>query len=245
LDPGTVFSLLISALILVVAVVYSAAGLGGASGYFAVMALFGMSPIAMKPTVLTLNIIVALIGTARFYRAGFFSWRTFWPFAVASAPASFLAGSLTSFSDKSLVSLIMLYGAARLFLRIGAHKQTALVPIWIALFLGAAIGFISGLTGVGGGIFFSPLLLLMHWATPEETCGVSAALVLVNSSAALLTNVSAVLFLPADVIYWAPAALVGGWIGTELGLRGLPIVGLRPLSAVILVLGGLRSLIGV
>jgi uncharacterized membrane protein YfcA len=82
LDPATLLSLLISALILALAVVYSAAGLGGASGYFAVMALFGMSPIAIKPTILTLNIIVALIGTARFYRAGFFSWRTFWPFAV-------------------------------------------------------------------------------------------------------------------------------------------------------------------
>src|SRR5207244_7759509 len=129
------------------------------------MALFGMSPIAMKPTILTLNIIVALIGTTRFYRAGFFSWRTFWPFAAGSAPASFLAGNLTvpHFFHKSLVSLIILYSAARLFFRIAAVKKTKLVPVWIALSIGVAIGSITGLTGVGGGIFLSPLLLVMHW----------------------------------------------------------------------------------
>ena len=245
MDLTIVFSFLISGLILAVAVVHSAAGLAGSSGYLAVMALFGRSPIAVKPTILTLNIIVALISVTRFYRAGFFSWRTFWPFAAGSAPASLLAGSLTvpHFFHKSLVILIILYGAARLFFRIGKVKKTTLVPIWIALSIGVAIGSITGLTGVGGGIFLSPLLLLMHWARREDSCGVSAAFVLVNSVAALLPNVSALLLLPNEVVYWAPAALVGGWIGTEIGLRGLPIFRLRPFLAVLLIVGALRSLI--
>lgn len=228
--------------------VYSAAGLAGASGYLAVMVLFAMRPIAMKPTILTLNILVALIGTVRYYRAGFFSWRTFWPFAAGSAPASFLASNLAlplpPFFYKSLVSLIIFYSAARLFFRLGDDKKTALVPIWIALSIGAAIGSITGLTGVGGGIFLSPLLLVMHWAKPEETCGVSAAFILVNSVAALLTNASALLLLPGNAVYWAPAAIVGGWIGTELGSRGLPTFDLRSLLAFLFVLGGLRFLIG-
>lgn len=246
-DLGTILLYLVSGLILAVAVVYSAAGLGGASGYFAVIALFGMSPIAMKPTVLVLNIVVAVIGTVRYYRAGFFSWRTFWPFAAGSAPASFLASNLAlplpHFFYKSLVSLIIFYSAARLFFRIRDDKKTNVVPIWIALSIGAAIGSITGLTGVGGGIFLSPLLLVMHWAKPEQACGVSAAFILVNSVAAMLTNASVLLLLPGEAVYWLPAAIIGGWIGTELGSRGLPIFGLRPLLAVVFVLGGLRFLI--
>ena len=95
MDTALIIAVLIAILILVVALLYSTVGHAGASGYLAVMALFGMAPFVMKPTALTLNIIVALIGTVRFYRAGFFSWRTFWPFAIASIPASFIGGSLT------------------------------------------------------------------------------------------------------------------------------------------------------
>jgi uncharacterized membrane protein YfcA len=247
-DIATILFFAVAGLILAVAVIYSAAGLAGASGFLAVIALFGKSPIALKPTVLTLNILVALIGTVRYYRAGFFSWRTFFPFAAGSAPAAFLASYLVSprtypFFFKLLIVLIIFYSAARLFFRIGDQKKTALVPIWIALPIGAAIGSITGLTGVGGGIFLSPLLLVMHWAKPDEACGVSAAFILVNSVAALSTNASAVLLLPADAVYWAPAAIIGAWIGTELGSRGLPIFALRPLLAVVFVLGGLRLLI--
>src|SRR5712691_1993685 len=125
MDPATIFPLLIAALILIVALLYSTVGHAGASGYLAVMALFGMAPIVMKPTALMLNIIVALIGTVRFYRAGFFSWRTFWPFAVASIPASFIGGSLAlpDLIYKSIVGVVLLYSAVRLFFSAGVATE--------------------------------------------------------------------------------------------------------------------------
>jgi uncharacterized membrane protein YfcA len=237
-------ALIVAILIFAVALLYSTVGHAGASGYLAAMALVGMAPVVMKPTALTLNIIVALIGTIRFYRAGFFSWRTFWPFAVASIPASFLGGSLALPVPiyKSIVGVVLLYSAVRLFVSAGtADKQkTTSVPIWIALILGAAIGLLSGLTGVGGGIFLSPVLLLMHWARTKETSGVSVAFILVNSIAGLLGHVSAVSLIPSGIIYWAPAALIGGWIGSELGTRVLPVYNLRKWLSLVLVLAGLK-----
>jgi uncharacterized membrane protein YfcA len=244
MDISLAIPVLIAILILCVALLYSTVGHAGASGYLAVMALFGMAPIVMKPTALMLNIIVALIGTVRFYRAGFFSWRTFWPFAVASIPASFIGGSLTLPVSvyKLIVGIVLLYSAIRLFLSAGSADKgkITLVPSWMALVLGAAIGLLSGLTGVGGGIFLSPVLLLMHWAKTKETSGVSAAFILFNSIAGLLGHVSAISYIPAEITYWAPAVLVGGWIGTELGTQRLPIFWIRKWLAAVLVLAGLK-----
>ena len=244
MDTGLIIVLLLAILIFVIALLYSTVGHAGASGYIAAMALFGMAPVIMKPTALTLNIIVALIGTVRFYRAGFFSWRTFWPFAVASIPAAYLGGSLTLPVPvyKSIVGVVLIYSAVRLFWRSGSadNKKTSLVPIWLALIVGAAIGLLSGLTGVGGGIFLSPVLLLMHWAETKETSGVSAAFILVNSIAGLLGQYPAIANLPDHLVYWAPAALIGGWIGTELGTRVLPVSNIRKWLSVVLVLAGLK-----
>ncbi len=247
MNTGLIIALLIAVLIFVVALLYSTVGHAGASGYLAVMALFGMAPLVMKPTALVLNILVALIGTIRFYRAGFFSWRTFWPFAVASIPASYIGGSLTlpDFFYKIIVGVVLLYSAARLFFSAATAdtKKTKLAPVWIALLLGAAIGLLSGLTGVGGGIFLSPVLLLMHWAKAKETSAVAVTFILVNSIAGLLGHVSAISYLPNNITFWAPAALVGGWIGTELGTRVLPVVGVRRWLSVVLLLAGLKLVI--
>jgi len=244
MDVPTIIALVIAGLILVVALLYSTVGHGGASGYLAVLALFGMAPFVMKPTALVLNIIVATVGALRFYRAGFFSWRTFWPFAVASIPASFIGGSLSLPVPiyKSIVGVVLLYSAVRLFFSAATAdaRNTTVVPIWIALLLGAALGLLSGLTGVGGGIFLSPILLLMSWEKTKETSGVAAAFILVNSVAGLLGHIAAVSYIPAGITYWAPAALIGGWIGTELGTRLLPVTGIRRWLSVVLAVAGLK-----
>ena len=244
-------TLLIATLIFVVAVLYSTVGHAGASGYLAAMALFGLAPAVMKPTALTLNIIVATVGTIRFLRAGFFSWRTFWPFAVASIPAAFIGGWLTLPAPvyKAIVGIVLLYSAVRIFFsaKTADDQPTQKPPIAIALLLGAAIGLLSGLTGVGGGIFLSPLLLLMHWAKTKETSAVSVTFILVNSVAGLLghgwvAHVTAMSTLPHAALVWGPAALAGGFIGTELGTRRLPIAGIRRWLSVVLVVAGLKLL---
>lgn len=250
LSSGTIMELTagiiiaLAALIFVVALLYSTVGHAGASGYLAAMALFSISPLVMKPTALVLNILVAIIGTARFYRAGFFSWQTFWPFVITSIPASFLGGALTLPVPvyKSIVGLVLLYSAVRLFFsaRKGDDHNVSRVPLVAALVIGAAIGLLSGLTGVGGGIFLSPVLLLMHWARTKETSGVAVAFILVNSISGLLGHVSSLALVPSQIIYFAPAAIIGGWIGTLLGTRVLPIAGIRRWLSVVLVLAGAK-----
>ena len=240
-------ALIIAALIFVVALLYSTVGHAGASGYLAAMALFGMAPFVMKPTALVLNIIVAVIGTFRFYRAGFFRWRTFWPFALASIPAAYLGGTMTlpDVVYKSIVGVVLLYSAVRLFFSAATAdaNKTTIVPIWIALLVGGAIGLLSGLTGVGGGIFLSPVILLMHWAKAKETSAVAVTFILVNSIAGLMGHISALSYVPNNIIFWAPAALVGAWIGTELGTRVLPVAGVRRWLSIVLVLAGSKLLI--
>lgn len=212
--PATTTALL-AVLILAAALLYSSVGHAGASGYLAAMALLGVAPAVMKPTALTLNILVATIATVKFYRAGCFSWRLFWPFALASMPCAFLGGAITLPGHwyKTLVGVILLYAAFKLF-RV-AHKITEYedvkpIPLWAALLSGAVIGLLSGLTGTGGGIFLSPLLLFMGWAETRATSGLSAAFILVNSIAGLLGNVSSVGVLSTSIFALAPAAIVGG-----------------------------------
>jgi len=246
MDHALIITLVIAAMIFVVALLYSTVGHAGASGYLAAMALFSLAPAVMKPTALVLNILVAIIGTVRFYRAGFFSWRTFWPFAAASIPASFIGGarSLPVPVYKSVVGVVLLYSAVRLFFSAAKadQRETSQVPIVVALLLGAGLGLLSGLTGVGGGIFLSPILLLMGWAKTRETSGVAVTFILVNSIAGLLGHVSSVTFIPPEIIYWAPAAVIGGWIGTALGTRVLPVAQIRRWLSVVLVLAGLKLL---
>ena len=246
MDQALIITLVIAAMIFVVALLYSTVGHAGASGYLAAMALFSLAPAVMKPTALVLNILVAIIGTVRFYRAGFFSWRTFWPFAAASIPASYIGGALSLPVPvyKSIVGVVLLYSAVRLFFSAAKadQRETSQVPIVIALLLGAGLGLLSGLTGVGGGIFLSPILLLMGWAKTRETSGVAVTFILVNSIAGLLGHVSSVTFIPREIIYWAPAAVIGGWIGTALGTRVLPVAQIRRWLSVVLVLAGLKLL---
>jgi uncharacterized membrane protein YfcA len=234
-------------LILLAATLYSSVGHGGASGYLAAMALFGLAPAQMKPTALCLNILVASIATFRFYRAGRFSWSLFWPFAVASIPLAFVGGAITLPTSvyKQIVGVTLLYAAIRLFFFTQAKADagaTRSVPFALAIVLGALIGFLSGLTGVGGGIFLSPLLLLMGWADTRRTAGVSAAFILVNSIAGLLGNFSNVQALPGALPYFALAAVVGGLVGSEFGSRRLASVTIRRLLAVVLVVAGVKMI---
>lgn len=237
----------VAALIFAAAVLYSSVGHAGASGYLAVMALFGLAPEIMKPTALLLNILVAVVATRAFHKAGCFSWRLFWPFAVTSVPLAFVGGALKlpGVYYKPIVGLVLLFAALRLLLgKSGAADTKAkALPLAAALLAGAGIGLLSGLTGVGGGIFLSPLLLFAGWAGSRETSGTSAAFILVNSVAGLLGHLASVRHIPVEATWWGIAALAGGWIGADVGSRRLNTGSLRRLLGAVLVIAGLKLLL--
>jgi len=225
------------------AVLYSAVGNAGASGYLAAMTLAGLAPETMQATALTLNLIVALITTLRFARAGYFSWPLFWPFTVASMPFAFLGGalSLPGALYRGLVGLVLLFAAYRLFWYTDQGRpRPRAVPLGPALCLGAGLGLVSGLTGIGGGIFLGPLLIGMGWAEPRQSAGISAAFILANSVAGLCGETVSVHALPSAAPLWAWVVVVGGLLGPELGVRRLAERTLRRLLAGVLVIAGLK-----
>jgi uncharacterized membrane protein YfcA len=237
-------ALLLAVLILGVALLYSSVGHAGASGYLAAMALLGVAPAVMKPTALVLNILVALIASTTFYRAGHFSLRLFWPFALTSVPCAFLGGAITLPNQwyKVGVGVLLLYSAVQMFFtqRTVADRASARPPLGIALAIGAVVGLVSGLIGVGGGIFLSPILLLTGWAGVREAAAVSALFILVNSVAGLLGHVTSVAGLPRALPIFALAAVVGGSIGARYGSRRLPSTTLRQALALVLVIAGVK-----
>jgi uncharacterized membrane protein YfcA len=205
------------------------------------MALFSIAPAILKPTALFLNILVSAIAAFCFFRAGHFSWRLFWPFAATSVPCSFLGGylNLPPHLYKPLVGMVLLFSAWRLLSHTDADDRTVRAPaLPAALVAGALLGLLSGLTGVGGGIFLSPLLLLLGWARAREVSAVAALFILVNSLAGLLGHYSSVQALPNLAPLLAGMALAGGLIGSLFGSRHLPAAAIvRTLSAVLVVAG--------
>ena len=243
---GTFAAFFLTILMFFAALLYSSVGHAGASGYLAVMAIFDVAPEVMRPTALALNILVATITTIKFFRVGAFSWKLLLPFALGSIPFAFIGGSLTlpGYLYKPVVGLVLLFAAYRLLRANYSSDPTATnpLPFWAGVLSGIAIGFLSGLTGVGGGIFVSPLLLFMNWAEVRETAGVSAAFILVNSIAGLLGNLASVAQLPSVIIYWAPAAAIGGYIGAEYGSKRFGSLTLKRLLAVVLIVAGLKMM---
>jgi uncharacterized protein len=238
----------IAVLFFIGAALYSSVGHGGASSYLAVMGLFAFTPDVMKPTALALNILVAAVATLKFYRARLFSWNLFWPFAIASIPTAFVGGAMTLPGRwyKVLVGIVLLYAAVWMFRSAmrPIATQARRPPLWAAIVSGAAIGFLSGLTGVGGGIFLSPLVLYAGWAETRATSGVAAPFILVNSIAGLLGHLSSVAQLPPNLPLWGTAAVAGGWIGATYGSSKVPAPVLRQLLSVVLIIAGVKLVLG-
>jgi hypothetical protein len=229
---------------LVAAFLYASVGHGGASAYIAAMAFAGIAPAEMRPIALMLNVGVASLATWKFWRAGHFRWSLFWPFAVVSIPAAYLGGAivLPGTAYKVLVGLVLLYAGWQLWWRARAGEELRpqrVLPVALAMAIGAVLGVLSGLTGVGGGIFLSPLLLLLGWAGTKQTSAVAAPFILVNSLAALAAGFVGNPALPPDYAWWLMVAvLIGGYAGAEYGSRRFANPLIRQVLAVVLAIAG-------
>ena len=207
-------------ILLVVSSLYASVGHGGASGYLALMALYAFPIDVMKPSALILNLFVAGIAFVQFYRGGYFKLRLFLPFAVGSVPLAFLGGriNLDPSTYKVVLGFLLFFAVLRLLGVIGkTHEKTTQVPIVVALLVGAAIGFFSGLIGIGGGIILSPVILLLGWGDVKETAAVSALFIWINSLSGLLGMVQTGFEFSTDILPYVATVAIGGMIGAYLG----------------------------
>lgn len=237
-----IFILLLS----LVAFLYSSVGHGGASGYLAVMALFGVAPAMMKSSALVMNLFVSAISFIGFYRAGHFKWRLFWPFAVASIPMAFLGGMmvLSDSAYKKILAVCILVSIARLLYQFRADdRPVSDIPVGAGLLSGGAIGLVSGMIGIGGGILLSPLMLLMRWAAIKETAAVSALFIFVNSLSGLVGQLQkGGIQLTDHLQYAVVATIAGGLLGSYFGSQKFNIPTLRYLLALGLTIACLKLL---
>jgi hypothetical protein len=228
------------------AALYSSIGHGGASAYLAIMALFSVAPETMRPTALALNLLVAGLGAWRYWSRGLSSWRLVLAFAVTATPAAFIGGGIHVLPEyyKPAVGILLWLAAIRLLWQPKALADRPVSPpkLWVTLPAGAGLGLLAGLTGTGGGIFLSPLIILLAWEEPRRTSGVAAAFILLNSAAGLAGNVVAFGRLPSELPIFLAAAGAGALLGTWLGIERLPRPWLLRALGVVLVIAGAKLL---
>jgi uncharacterized protein len=228
-----------------VAFLYASVGHGGASGYLALMALFGVATDLMKPAALLLNIFVSLVSFYQFYRGGYFKWKLFYPFALASVPMAFVGALVTidAVTYKRILGILLLFAILRLFGFLGkeydGQKQ---VNLYLAVFIGAGIGFLSGMIGIGGGIILSPLILFLGWGTIKQTAAVSALFIFVNSIAGITgvllkgNNISPVIY------EWLIVAFLGGLLGAYYARKNFSNQLLKQLLGIVLIIASIKLL---
>ena len=247
----TDIELLLALLFFAVAVLYSSVGHAGASGYIAAMALLGFAPEQMRPTALALNLLVGGIGLFRFWRGGHVRWHNVLPFVLASAPAAFFAAQikLPRESYSLLLGMVLLVAALGVFRSASRAERDDIESIgrrvpWLpGLLIGGSIGVLSGLTGTGGAIFLTPLLLFARWMPTREASGTSVAFVWINSLTGLAGLLHASGTLPSALPMWLVAVALGAVLGTQLGLRWRPVKALRRALGVVLVIAALKLML--
>ena len=236
----------------VVAMLYASVGHAGATGYIAVLTLAGMAPIEVRPTALVLNVIVAAIGSVQFYRAGHFRWSLFAPVAAGSIPCAMLGGSLPlqPRTIELVVALVLFGVAVQLLIPQKLPREPEpnsdsdlksfhkgffqIFSSWKMTLVAAGIGLLSGCTGVGGGVFLTPILIALRKAPIKTIAAVTAPFILVNSLAGLAGSILGDQRVPPLAPTFMIAAILGGAIGSSLGATRLSAMAIRRLLAVVL-----------
>ncbi|MBL7890788.1 MAG: sulfite exporter TauE/SafE family protein [Bacteroidia bacterium] len=231
-----------------ISTLYSSVGHAGASGYLAVMALLSFSPESIKPTSLILNIAVALIASIKFIKEGYFDKKIFYSFIITSLPMAYIGGyiSIDSQSFKIFAGYFLLLSALLLFIKTYIKpiaKEPGKIKIIYGLVLGAGIGILSGLIGVGGGIFLSPIIIMANWTDVKKASGVSALFILCNSIAALMGHLTYFQKIDPNIIYWLIAVCIGGILGSHLGTNKFSNKLVTTLLFIVLISAGLKFIV--
>jgi uncharacterized protein len=250
----------LAAAVFAVAALYSSVGHAGATGYIAVMTLWGLTPDVIRPTALLLNVIVATIASVQFARAGHFDRRLLLPLVVASVPAAAVGGwlALPKAAFETLLGVVLGVAAVRIVIEVVAAGRSrsgtaaesppqlpadAASRRSLLAALGGVVGLLSGLTGVGGGVFLTPVLLALRAAPVKTIAAVSAAFILVNSLAGLAGGLAAGRSVPLPGLALVVAAAAGGAVGSHLGAFRLPVTAIRLVMAAVLAIASAKSLL--
>ncbi len=242
--PFETLDLILALCMMLGAVLFTSVGHGGASAYIALMALFGLEAGVIRPTALVLNVLVTSFSSVRYIRAGLFDWRTAWPVIVGAVPLAFLGGAITlpGHFYKPLVALVLVASALRL-LWPGMQKRLPVLhrmPVVPGIFSGAGIGFLAGLTGTGGGIFLSPLLVFAGWSDVRTASGITSVFILCNSIAGLAGAQTNFAVLPQQTGLFVVAVIIGAIAGTYLGISALAKEGIMKALALVLLVASAK-----
>ena len=234
-------------ILFVIAALYSSVGHGGASGYLALMAIFGFEQYVMKSSALTLNLFVASVSFFAFYRKGYFKFNVLLPFIIGSIPMAFLGARMDIDPKlyKIILGVFLLIAVSRMFFSPKGEYEKSKTPVfYVAVLIGAAVGFFSGMIGIGGGIILSPILLLLHWSNVKETAGISALFILLNSIAGLIGLYFNQNFEPTpNILIMAGVGLAGGFLGGYFSSEKIPQYKLKYLLASVLLVASIKLLI--
>lgn len=238
----------ITALLFLGAILYTSVGHAGSSIYIAIMAFFGLQTATIKPTALVLNILVSTFTSIRFIKAKLVDFSLLVPLLVGAIPLAFIGGGieLPSHVYKTVIGVLLLIsGVTFLFRKNSSESQPTAHPhALVAVLIGATIGFTAGITGTGGGIFLSPIVLFLSWSTVKKTSGTAAVFILCNSISGLLGHVSSVKAVPSDVFIYALAVLAGAVIGTRFGISRLSNNGVKRALGIVLLIAGTKLALG-
>ena len=227
----------------IISFMYAAVGHGGASGYLAMMSLFGFVPETMKPTALLLNLFVAAISFIHYAKTGHFNKKLFLVFAIASIPFAFIGGMIEVDASlyKKILAGLLIFAVLKMLNVFGKEStQIKEVKTWQGLTVGGVIGFFSGLIGIGGGIILSPIILLMKWGKMKEAAAVSALFIWVNSAAGMGGQLSSGIKIDPQAFILVAIAVIGGFLGGYLGSKKMNNKALRYMLAFVLATASIK-----
>jgi len=226
------------------AILYTSVGHAGSSVYIAIMSLFGVPAQVIKPTALVLNIIVSSYTSFRYISAKLFDLKLYLPLAIGAIPMSFLGGSINLPGNvyKPIVGLILLFAGVMFLFQLAPKLQgePKHPHVAISILTGVFIGLLSGLTGTGGGIFLSPLILFFGWTSVKGASGTAALFILTNSVFGLLGHISSVSNLPDVLWIYAVAVIIGALVGTRLGIKQFSNEGVRRALGLVLIIASIK-----